>query len=52
MNWQSHPDGWVVFLPVVDTPKFNHEDQIDAFVPIKITEVKKTGTPSTSRARS
>ena len=30
------------FLPVVDTPKFNHEDKIDSFVPIKILdEVKK-----------
>ena len=36
MNWARHPDGWVVFLPVVDTPKFNHEDQIDSFVPIQI----------------
>ena len=41
----NHPGGWVVFLPVVDTPKFNHSDQIDAFVPIKITEVKKSGNP-------
>jgi hypothetical protein len=40
-----HPDGWVVLLPVVDTPKFNHTDQIDAFVPVKITEVKESGSP-------
>jgi Flp pilus assembly protein TadG len=40
-----HPDGWVVMLPVVDTPKFNHTDQIDAFVPVKITEVKESGSP-------
>jgi Flp pilus assembly protein TadG len=40
-----HPDGWVVMLPVVDTPKFNHTDQIDAFVPVKITEVKDSGDP-------
>jgi Flp pilus assembly protein TadG len=42
---KSYPDGWVVLLPVVDTPKFNHSDQIDAFVPVKITEVKKSGNP-------
>jgi Flp pilus assembly protein TadG len=47
---QNHPDGWVVFLPVVDTPKFNHEDQIDAFVPVKITEVKTTGNPKYVKA--
>jgi len=41
----NHPGGWVVFLPVVNTPKFNHSDQIDAFVPIKITEVNKSGNP-------
>jgi Flp pilus assembly protein TadG len=40
-----HPDGWVVLLPVVDTPKFNHTDQIDSFVPVKITEVKESGSP-------
>ena len=34
-----------MFLPVVDTPKFNHEDQIDAFVAVKITEIKQTGNP-------
>ena len=39
------PDGWIVFLPVVDTPKFNHDDQIDAFVAVRIPEVKKTGNP-------
>jgi len=42
---ESHPEGWIVLLPVVDTPKFNHEDQIDNFVPVKITEVKKTADP-------
>jgi Flp pilus assembly protein TadG len=41
----NHPGGWVVFLPVVDTPKFNQQDNVDAFVPVKITEVKKTGDP-------
>jgi hypothetical protein len=41
----NYPGGWVVLLPVVDTPKFNHEDQIDAFVPLKITEVKTSGNP-------
>jgi Flp pilus assembly protein TadG len=41
----THPDGWVVMLPVVDTPKFNHTDQVDAFVPIRITEVNETGNP-------
>ena len=41
----EHPDGWVVFLPVVDTPKFNHEDQIDSFVPIRILDVQKNGNP-------
>jgi Flp pilus assembly protein TadG len=41
----TYPDGWVVFLPVVDTPKFNHTDQVDAFVPVKITEVKESGNP-------
>jgi Flp pilus assembly protein TadG len=41
----NYPGGWVVLLPVVDTPKFNHEDQIDAFVPIKITQVKTSGSP-------
>ncbi|MBU4356172.1 MAG: hypothetical protein KJ822_12615 [Proteobacteria bacterium] len=40
-----HPDGWVVMLPVVDTPKFNHTDQVDAFVPVRITEVKESGSP-------
>lgn len=41
----NHPNGWIVFLPVVDTPKFNHEDKIDDFVPIKITEIKDSGDP-------
>jgi Flp pilus assembly protein TadG len=41
----NHPDGWVVILPVVDTPKFNHSDQIDSFVPVKITEIKQNGNP-------
>jgi len=41
----NHPGGWDVFLPVVDTPKFNHADQIDAFVPVRITEVKHNGNP-------
>jgi hypothetical protein len=36
---------WVVLLPVVNTPKFDHADQIDAFAPVKITEVKSTGSP-------
>jgi Flp pilus assembly protein TadG len=40
-----HPGGWIVSIPVVDTPKFNHSDQIDAFVPFLITEVKDTGDP-------
>jgi Flp pilus assembly protein TadG len=40
-----HPGGWDVFLPVVDTPKFNHEDQIDAFVPVRILEVKDDANP-------
>jgi len=34
-----------VLIPVVDTPKFNHSDQIDAFVPFLITEVKDKGNP-------
>jgi Flp pilus assembly protein TadG len=41
----ARPDGWIVFLPVVDTPKFNHQDNIDAFVPVQITEVKESGNP-------
>ena len=41
----NHPGGWDVFLPVVDTPKFNHADQIDAFVPVRITEIQNTGNP-------
>jgi Flp pilus assembly protein TadG len=41
----NHPDGWVVLLPVVDTPKFNHTDQVDAFVPVRITEIKDQGNP-------
>ncbi len=41
----KHPDGWNVFLPVVDTPKFNHEDQIDAFVSARIIEVKDDANP-------
>jgi Flp pilus assembly protein TadG len=41
----NYPGGWVVLLPVVDTPRFNHEDQIDSFVPLKITEVKTSGNP-------
>ena len=36
---------WIVFLPVVDTPKFNHEDQIESFVPIRILEVKNDANP-------
>jgi len=36
---------WIVFLPVVDTPKFNHEDKIESFVPIQILEIKKDGDP-------
>jgi len=35
----------VTFLPLVDTSKFNHSDQIDAFVPVRIDEVKTTGNP-------
>jgi len=41
----AHPDGWKVSLPVVDTSKFNHEDQISSFVPFLITKVKDTGDP-------
>ena len=41
----THPGGWDVFLPAVDTPKFNHADQIDSFVSVRITEVKDTGDP-------
>jgi Flp pilus assembly protein TadG len=41
----EHSNGWIVFLPVVDTPKFNHEDRIDSFVPIRILDVQKTGNP-------
>ena len=40
-----NPDGLIALLPVVDTPKFNHTDQIDAFVPVKIIEVKASGSP-------
>jgi Flp pilus assembly protein TadG len=42
-----HTDGWVVFLPVVDTPKFNHTDQVDSFVAVKIPPggVKASGNP-------
>jgi Flp pilus assembly protein TadG len=40
-----HPDGLETYLPVVDTPKFNHSDQIGAFVHVLITEVKDTGNP-------
>jgi|WetSurMetagenome_2_1015567.scaffolds.fasta_scaffold29291_2 hypothetical protein len=40
----------VTFLPVVDTPKFNHADQIDALGPVRIDEVKQRGTPSMSRS--
>ncbi len=42
-----HPDGWVVFLPVVDTPKFNHTDQVDSFVAVEIPPngVKAQGNP-------
>ena len=39
----THPDGWVVLLPEVSTPKYNQTDQIEAFVPIKITKVEPTG---------
>jgi hypothetical protein len=38
-----HPGGWDTFLPVVDTPKFNQEQPITAFVPFRITEVSNTG---------
>jgi len=34
-----------VLIPVVDTPKFNHSDQIDAFVPFLITEGERQGKP-------
>jgi len=47
----THPCGWDVFLPVVDTPKFNHTDQIDAFVPVKILEVKDSGNPKYVKCR-
>ena len=41
----THTDEWLVFLPVVDTPKFDHTDQIDSFVCVKIVDIKDTGTP-------
>jgi len=41
----THPGGWDVLLPVVDTPKFNHEDKIDAFVPVRILEVQDSANP-------
>jgi len=40
-----HPDGWKVSIPVVDTAKFDHADQIDNFVSFLITEVEDTGNP-------
>jgi hypothetical protein len=43
--FDARGQNWVVFLPVVDTPKFNHEDTIESFVPIQILEVKKDGDP-------
>jgi hypothetical protein len=43
----NHPDGWLVFLPAVDTPKFNHTDQVDSFVAVMIPPdgVKESGSP-------
>ena len=43
--FEARDHNWTVFLPVVDTPKFNHEDQIDSFVPIQILEVNPNGNP-------
>ena len=42
-----HPDGWMVFLPAVDTPKFNHTDQIDSFACVIIPPggVHDSGNP-------
>jgi len=40
----THPGGWDTFLPVVATPKFNHDEPITAFVPFRITEVSNTGS--------
>ena len=39
----AYPDGWVVLLPGVSTPKYNQTDKIDSFVPIKITKVQPGG---------
>jgi Flp pilus assembly protein TadG len=41
----TRTDDWLVFLPVVDTPKFNHTDQVDSFVCVKLVDIKDTGTP-------
>ena len=37
------PEGWLVILPVVDTPKFNQQDKIESFVAYRILEVQDTG---------
>jgi len=38
------PEGWLVILPVVDTPKFNQTDTIESFVAYRILEVTSTGS--------
>jgi Flp pilus assembly protein TadG len=43
--FEAREYNWTVFLPVVDTPKFNHEDKIESFVPIQILEIKKDANP-------
>jgi len=39
----SHPDGWDVVVPVVNTDQFNRTAQIVSFVNIRITEVITSG---------
>jgi Flp pilus assembly protein TadG len=39
---EYHPNGWLTFLPVVDTPQFNQEDPIIGFVPFMVTAVNNT----------
>jgi hypothetical protein len=41
----SHPEGWDVVVPVVDTDQFNHTAQIVSFVNIRITAVQAHGSP-------
>jgi Flp pilus assembly protein TadG len=39
----AHGGSWDVYVPMVDTDKFNHNEPVAGFMPLRITEIQETG---------